>query len=330
MTDAPKIENLIFTESEKDFTAVALEVFRFQYENCDVYRAFADALSVDPERITNLLNIPFIPIEFFKTREVICRGKKVLKVFHSSGTSGTIPSRHLIAAPWIYESSLLRGFCRAYGDPSEFTFLSLTPKPEENPYSSLIYMIRFLMERNPGLPHGFYPDNQDRLMKQLSGPHAQREKTVLFGLTWALLDFAEKYPGDYSGLTVIETGGMKGRRKEITREELHHVLRKGFSGAHIRSEYGMTELLSQAWSGPDGLFSGPAWLKILTREVNDPFAYTSYGKTGCINIIDLANLYSCSFIATEDLGRVFEGGKFEVLGRLDSSELRGCALMAEE
>jgi hypothetical protein len=331
MKNSGKLAERIFNiTGNEDFSGCAMEVFRFQHEHCEVYRAFTDALSVDPARITRPENIPFMPIEFFKTREVICRGEKALKVFHSSGTGDMSPSRHLIAAPVMYETSFLKGFRQVYGDPSAYTFLALTPRPEDNPYSSLIYMIRSLMQQNPGPAHGFYLDNQYGLMQQLSMSSARRSMTVLFGLTWALLDFAEKYPGDYSGLIIVETGGMKGRRREITREELHKKLQKGFSGAEIHSEYGMTELLSQAWSGPDGIFSFPPWMRILIREVNDPFTYTSYGRTGGINIIDLANLYSCSFLATEDLGRAREDGKFEVLGRFDSSELRGCSLMTEE
>jgi len=325
MTDARKLEDLIFKACGKDFTSLALRVFRFQHEHCEVYRAFADALSVDPASVTSLEDIPFLPIEFFKTHEVVCRGKQGLRVFHSSGTTGTVPSRHFID-PGIYEASLLKGFRLAYGDPAGYTFLALTPGPDENPYSSLIFMIRVLMEQDPGHDRGFYLNEPAGLMKRLNASSG-REKIVLFGLSWALLDFAERYPGDYSGLTVIETGGMKGRRKEITREELHAGLRTGLRGSSIRSEYGMTELLSQAWSGPGGLFTCPGWMKVLIRELNDPFAYISCGKTGCINVIDLANLYSCSFIATDDLGKLSEDGRFQVLGRLDASELRGCSLM---
>ena len=326
-----KLTRRIFNIKDgKAFSRCALEVFRFQHEHCDVYRAFTEALSINPDRIAKPEDIPFVPIEFFKTREVICRGKEPLKVFHSSGTTSMSPSRHLVADPGMYEISLLKGFRHAYGNPSEYTFLALTPKPEDNPHSSLIYMIRILMQQNPGLTHGFYLDNQFGLMQRLRISSAHMEKTILIGLTYALLDFAEKYTGDYDRLIIVETGGMKGRRKEITREELHEKLQKGFSGAEIHSEYGMTELLSQAWSGSNGIFSCPPWMKILIREVNDPFTYTSYGRTGGINIIDLANLYSCSFIATEDLGKAYKDGRFEVLGRFDSSELRGCSLMIQE
>jgi hypothetical protein len=331
MEDSRKLAERIFKiQDAEDFSECALEVFRFQYEHCEVYRAFNEALSVDPAHITRPEEITFMPVMFFKSLDVICRGAEPLKVFYSSGTTGMTPGRHLIADPGLYETSLLEGFRAVFGPPGEYTFLSLTPGPVENPHSSLVFMIRTLMLQNPGLPHGFYLDDPGKLLRRLETPAGRNGKMILFGLAYALLDFAEKYAGNYSGLTVIETGGMKGRKKEITRKELHDRLSQGFSGASIWSEYGMTELLSQAYSGPGDVFVGPPWMKVFIREINDPFTFVTKGKTGGINIIDLANLYSCSFIATDDLGRAGAKGGFGVLGRFDSSDLRGCSLMLQE
>jgi hypothetical protein len=323
-------ERIFTAGNTTGFNELALEIFRFQYENCEVYREFADALSRIPGNVKKIEDIPFIPVEFYKSREVICSGMKPVREFRSSGTSGSIPGRHLLADQLLYNSSLLKGFEYAYGDPAGYTFLSLTPLPDENPHSSLIYMIGKLMQQNPGLPHGFFLKDARGLMQHLRGSDFSPGKTILIGLTWALLDFGEKYPGDYPGLVVIETGGMKGRRKEITRAELHQRLKETFNCAAIHSEYGMTELLSQAWSVQEGIFRTPPWMKVMVREVNDPFCWCSPGRTGGISIIDLANLYSCSFIASQDLGRMNEDLSFEVLGRFDSSDLRGCSLMIQE
>jgi len=312
------------------FADLALDIYRFQYKNCEVYREFADALSRKPERVHQIEEIPFIPVELFKSREVICSGMNPLQEFRSSGTTGSVTSRHLLAHPAIYVTSLLKCFSRAYGEPSGYTFLALTPRPEENPFSSLIYMISKLMQQNEGLPHGFFLDAPEALRQRLNDLTAFSGRIILIGLTYALLDFAEKHSCDYPGMVVMETGGMKGRRKEITRPELHSRLREAFSSAEIHSEYGMTELLSQAYSREAGVFIPPPWMKVLVREVNDPFSYCQSGRSGGISIIDLANLYSCSFIATQDLGRVAEDGSFEVLGRFDASDLRGCSLMIQE
>lgn len=312
------------------FNELALEVYRFQYENCMVYREFADALSRKPVNVHQAEDIPFLPVEVFKSREIICSGMNVMREFRSSGTTASVPGRHLLADPAMYDDSLLKGFTLAYGDPSEYTFLSLTPEPEENKTSSLIYMINQLMQQNPDRLHGFFLHDIEGLRNRLPGLAPASGKTILIGLTYALLDFAEKYPGEYPGLIVIETGGMKGRRKEITRHELHDRLKAAFSSAEIHSEYGMTELLSQAWSGQAGLYSTPPWMKIMIREINDPFSFCVAGRSGGISIIDLANLFSCSFLATQDLGRLHDDGRFEVLGRFDSSDLRGCSLMIQE
>ncbi len=321
----------IFTVGDtQGFDELALEVFGFQYENCEVYREFANALSRNPGNVGSSAEIPFIPIEFYRSREVISSGMKAVMEFQSSGTTGSVPGRHLVADQGLYDLSLLGGFNFAYGDPAGYTFLALTPEPEERPHSSLIYMISKLMQQNNAGSHGFFLNDFEALRKRLSGNDTAKGKTILIGLTYALLDFAGKYPGEYPGLVVIETGGMKGRRREITRAELHSRLSDAFSSAVIHSEYGMTELLSQAWSKKYGIFIPPPWMKVMVREVNDPFCWCRPGRSGGISVIDLANLYSCSFIATQDLGRVREDGGFEVLGRFDSSDLRGCSLMIQE
>ncbi|MEI6884794.1 MAG: acyl transferase [Bacteroidota bacterium] len=328
MTDLRK--RIFELANDQDFKALAMEVFRFQYENVPVYREFAMALNRHPGNIRTIEEIPFIPVEFFKTHEILCSGMKVAREFRSSGTTGSVPSRHLLGDTGIYDISLLNGFSKFYGDPSKFTFFALTPTPEEKPGSSLIYMISKLMEQNPGRRHGFFLDDFEALKESLSASVQGGGKTMLIGLTYALLDFAEMFPGDYPGLMVAETGGMKGRKAEITRPELHRRLTDAFSSAVIHSEYGMTELLSQAWSRSGGLFRTPPWMKVQIREVNDPFAFCRPGRSGGISTIDLANLYSCSFIATQDLGRAYEDGSFEVLGRFDASEMRGCSLMMQE
>jgi hypothetical protein len=323
-------ERILTVYNTTGFNELALEVFRFQYENCVVYREFADALSRNPGNVNRVADIPFIPVEFYQTREVICSGMEPVIEFQSSGTTGSMHGRHLLADPDLYDLSLIKGFSQVYGNPAAFTFAALTPGPEEKPHSSLIYMIAKLMHQNRKHRHGFFLNDTESLKSRLSGYEPAPGKTMLIGLTYALLDFAEMYPGDYPGLIIVETGGMKGRRKEITRTELHCRLKEAFSSAVIHSEYGMTELLSQAWSKQDGIFSTPPWMKVMIREVNDPFCCSQPGRTGGISIIDLANLYSCSFIATQDLGRVKEDGRFEVLGRFDSSDLRGCSLMIQE
>jgi len=329
--EAGKLKERIFlTGSKAEFEDLALEVFRFQYENCMVYREFADAVSRNPGNVSHYTRIPFIPVEFYQSREIICSGLEPVMEFQSSGTTGSVPGRHLVADKELYDISLLKGFTHAYADPAGFTFLALTPGPEERPHSSLIYMIAKLMQQNPRLRHGFFLNDPETLLKRLSDHDTEQGKTILIGLTYALLDFADRYPGDYPGLVIIETGGMKGRRKEITRAELHSRLKDAYSSAVIHSEYGMTELLSQAWSKQEGIFNPPPWMKIMVREVNDPFCWCISGRTGGISIIDLANLFSCSFIATQDLGRVSPDGSFEVLGRFDSSDLRGCSLMIQE
>jgi phenylacetate-coenzyme A ligase PaaK-like adenylate-forming protein len=320
-------EKIFGIASEKEFNDLALETFRYQYERNEVYRDYVDTRRVDVRRIGRVEDIPFLPIEFFKTREVVCGNVPPQAVFRSSGTTGMVRSRHLVLDLTVYHHALVRGFTRCYGDPSDVQFLALTPTPEQAPDSSLVYMIQQLMDLSSSPENGFFLASHSGLSARLRQRRARGRKVVLIGLTYALLDFAADYPGDYEPLIVIETGGMKGKRKEVTREELHATLCPAFGCERIHSEYGMTELLSQAWSQGDGRFSTPPWMQVLIRDASDPLSYLGPGETGGINIIDLANRDSCSFIETEDLGKLHFDGQFEVLGRFDAAAQRGCSLL---
>jgi phenylacetate-coenzyme A ligase PaaK-like adenylate-forming protein len=320
-------EKIFGIESEREFTAFALELFRYQYAQNTVYREFTDARKVLADKVTRVEDIPFLPIEFFKSHDVVCGNRPPQAIFRSSGTTGMVRSRHLVSDLGVYRRSFIKGFELCYGDPADVQFLALTPTPEQAPDSSLVYMIEKLMDLSSSPENGFFLANHSGLSARLSQRRARNKKVVLIGLTYALVDFAGKYPGDYSPLIVIETGGMKGHRTEITREELHSLLCPAFGLDQVHSEYGMTELLSQAWSQGEGRFATPPWMKVLIRDTNDPLSYLGPGETGGINIIDLANQDSCSFIATQDLGRMHYDGQFEVLGRFEASDVRGCSLL---
>ena len=313
--------------SDREFNHFALGVFQNQYSQNDVYREFVDARRISVRNVVRVEEIPFLPIEFFKTRDVVCGKVPPQAIFRSSGTTGMVRSRHLIKDLSLYRHSFIKGFQRHYGNPENVQFLALTPTPEQAPDSSLVYMIQQLMDLSSSPENGFFLANHSGLHARLRQQRARDKTVILIGLTYALLDFAASHPGDYNPVIVIETGGMKGKRREITREELHSTLCPAFGVELIHSEYGMTELLSQAWSQGDGRFSTPPWMKIMIRDTNDPLSYLGPGETGGINIIDLANQDSCSFIATEDLGRLHLDGQFEVLGRFDASDARGCSLM---
>jgi len=321
------ISQIFNIRSEEEFRSMALDLFHYQLQNNSLYRAFAKELHVDPAKVDHLKKIPFLPIEFFKTQKILCTGRSVTQSFLSSGTTRTERSSHLISDLDLYDESLLRGFTHFYGTPSQYRFLSLTPRPDQNPESSLIYMIQRLMAESGSEDYGFYLDDFPGLHTLLKEPKNGGKTNFIIGLTYAILDFAEKFPGNYPGLIVMETGGMKGRREEITREELHGLLCRAFGIQVIHSEYGMTELLSQAYSKGNGIFQPVPWMKILIRDITDPLSYRDWGRTGGISIIDLANIYSCPFIATQDLGRLYPDGSFEVLGRFDASDIRGCSLM---
>ncbi|HNX85814.1 MAG TPA: acyltransferase [Bacteroidales bacterium] len=313
--------------SDEGFTRLALETFRYQYQHNPVYQIYAKTRGTAPETVQRVEDIPFLPIEFFRSHTVYCGEAPPQAVFLSSGTTAPERSRHRVADLNTYRHALLRGFTRFYGPPENFQFLALTPTPEQRPDSSLVFMIQTLMDQSLSPENGYFLTSPSGLTARLRQRRPPEKKVMLIGLTHALLKFAEEYQGDYSPLTVVETGGMKGFQQEITREELHASLSSAFGVEKIHSEYGMTELLSQAWSSGDGLFSTPPWMKVFLREINDPFAWAETGQTGGINIVDLANRESCSFIATQDLGRFHPDGLFEVLGRFQASDARGCSLM---
>lgn len=321
------LEKEIFNiNSSEDFEKLAIEIFRFQYEHVSVYRNFCNLLGKNPSTVKNVENIPFLPIQFFKNHKVIAKHLTEQTTFTSSGTTGNITSKHYVADIKLYEKSFLKAFTRQYGNPSEFAILALLPSYLERNGSSLIYMVEHLIEQSNNPNSGFYLYEMDALIAKLNLLEESGQKTILIGVSYALLDLIEKRKFRLKNTIVMETGGMKGRRKEMIKEELHETLKKGFGVSKIHSEYGMTELLSQAYSLGDGIFLCPPWMKILTRDAEDALSFT-LGKTGGINVIDLANLNSCAFIATQDLGKTFADGTFEILGRFDSSDIRGCNLM---
>lgn len=312
--------------SEFRFEELALEVFQFQAKHVSIYKDYLSLLKIAPESIIDYKKIPFLPISFFKTHEVIVEGFSPEIIFSSSGTTGQKTSKHLVADKNAYIHHSLALFEEHYGTLSDWCVMALLPSYLERTGSSLVLMAEAMIEK--ALPSsGFFLHNHDELAHQLLENEANGTKTLLLGVTFGLLDFAENHPLQLRHTTIMETGGMKGRREEMTRDQVHHLLQNAFGSQSIHSEYGMTELLSQAYSNGKGLFSPNRTLQVLLRDTTDPLSASPNGKTGGINIIDLANLYSCSFIATEDLGRIYPDGKFEVLGRFDQSEARGCNLM---
>jgi phenylacetate-coenzyme A ligase PaaK-like adenylate-forming protein len=323
----PDKQQVFSINSEKQFADIALQIFRFQAENCRVYHEFITNLKIDPSMIHKVEDIPFLPISFFKSHTVVSNMDKVQATFTSSGTTGMINSRHLVTDVSWYEESFRRAFGIFYGDIKNYCVLALLPSYLEREGSSLIYMAEDLVKQSDNPGSGFYLYNHDDLFQQLKKKQQAKMPTLLIGVTFALLDFVEQFLINFPELIVMETGGMKGRRKEMIREDLHQTLCKGFGVSSIHSEYGMTELLSQAYSNGDGIFNCPPWMKVITRDTNDPISHLDNGKTGGINVIDLANINSCSFIATQDLGKVYAGGSFEVLGRFDDSDIRGCNLL---
>jgi len=322
------IQDIFKISDEKTFWGMARKVFSFQASHVPVYRNYLDHLGIDPESVTTLEELPFLPVEFFKTHKIIPAGKKAEVIFESSGTTLQSPSLHHVADVSLYMKSLSNGFRYSCGAPEDLCILALLPSYLERSGSSLVYMMDHLIGRSLHPESGFYMDKLEELKSILKKRKKDLHPTLLIGLSFALLDLAEGYPQKLADhISLMETGGMKGRRKEMTRGELHGLLKKAFGLKVIHSEYGMTELLSQAYSRGKGRFHPPPWMKILVREPNDPLTLLSQGQTGGLNIIDLANLYSCSFIATGDLGKSHEDGSFEVLGRYDHSDIRGCNLM---
>ena len=316
----------IFNVLDSDFDDLAVSVYRYQYENNHVYRQFSDALYKNPDVVRSLEQVPYLPVSFFKSHQVMTSVFEPDIVFESSGTSATVNSRHLVRDISLYEKSFVKGFSRLYGEIGEWCVIGLLPSYLEKGNSSLVYMIDKLMQLSAHPDSGFYLYDFARLKDKLSILEAMNQKTLLVGVTYALLDFAELFQIKLRHTVVMETGGMKGRRKELLRDEVHKRLCKAFEVDRIHSEYGMTELLSQAYSPGNGVFSCPPWMKILVRDEEDPLTVSRYGK-GVINVIDLANIYSCSFIATDDAGKLNDDGSFEVLGRTDGSDLRGCSLL---
>jgi phenylacetate-coenzyme A ligase PaaK-like adenylate-forming protein len=343
----------IFSVTSAEFQSLALEIFHFQYQNNRIYREFAEALKIRPSSVNTLENIPFLPISFFKSDEIKTGEFSPEMIFESSGTTGSIRSRHLVKDKAIYIKSFIAAFEKNFGAINEYCIIGLLPSYQERNESSLVFMVNELIKRSKHPHSGFFLNEFEKLKDVLTELENIKQKTILIGVTFALLDLAEKYPMPLRNTVIMETGGMKGRRVEMTRTEVHEILKKAFGKNEIHSEYGMTELLSQAYSKGSGLFHSPPWMKVLVRDEEDPMNVQSLvGSSesvvqsqepvsqlttpdsrlstisGAINIIDLANIYSCSFIATDDAGKLYADGSFEVLGRMDGSDLRGCSLMS--
>jgi phenylacetate-coenzyme A ligase PaaK-like adenylate-forming protein len=326
--DPALIREIFHIRNSDTFRELALKVFHFQAEKNPVYREFLQALNVDPGTISGTEEIPFLPVEFFKTHQVLCEGVESGLVFESSGTSQMEPARHYVADSALYRQCFTEGFRSFYGDPGQYCILALLPSYLERKGSSLVYMMDHLIGLSGHPESGFYLRNLDELAATLRKRNQDGHPTLLLGVSYALLELAEKYPLEFAGnITVMETGGMKGKRREMVRSELHSILQQGFGITDIHSEYGMTELLSQGYSKGGGIFKTPPWMQVVVRDANDPLTLLEPGQGGGLNIIDLANLYSCAFIATDDLGKVYEDGRFEVLGRFDHADVRGCNLL---
>lgn len=325
--------NKIFDVTETGFENLALEVFLFQARHNPVYKSYIEVLQIDPLSVKKMAEIPFLPVSFFKSHEVLTTFFEPEVIFESSGTTDIIKSRHFLRDIFLYEQSFVNGFERFYGTAKDWCILGLLPSYLERNNSSLVYMVEKLIKLSGHPQSGFYLNEFEKLFSVLKELEKQNQKTLLIGVTFALLDFAEKYSLPLQQTIIMETGGMKGRREELVRNEVHKILKNAFHLSSIHSEYGMTELLSQAYSKGEGIFHCPPWMKVMVRDENDPLALgMSYFKSmayiaGAINIIDLANIYSCSFIATDDVGRIYADGSFEILGRIDNSDLRGCSLM---
>lgn len=319
--------NVFNLHHSDEFEKAALEVFQFQAKNNMVYQEFLSLLKIDIQSVKHIVEIPFLPIQFFKSHKVVSSKETAQRVFLSSGTTGNEQSKHFVTDVSIYEESFTKGFEHLYGAIEDYTVLALLPSYLERDGSSLIYMVNDFILKSKNKKSGFYLNNLEELAKNLTDLDKNNEKVLLIGVSFALLDLVEKHKFQLKNTIVMETGGMKGRRKELIREDLHQILREGFGVENIHSEYGMTELLSQAYSNGNGIFECPPWMKILTRDTEDALTVLPEGKSGGINIIDLANVNSCSFIATQDLGKTYPDGTFEVLGRFDNSDIRGCNLM---
>lgn len=325
------MENIFSIQSEQDFLDAALKTFRYQYENIEIYRKFVDYLKINPDEVNELTKIPFLPIEMFKNHQIVNKNVSADLYFQSSGTTQMNLSKHFIADENIYQESIYKSFEQFIGKPEDFIFLGLLPSYLEKQNSSLIYMVDYLMKKSAKPENGYFLYNHSDLFELLNT--LKDKKVILFGVSFALLDFLDYCHSNAQTLalsdtlTIIETGGMKGRKEEMTKDELLNILQEGFKTDKIYSEYSMTELLSQAYSLGENVYQCPNWMRILVRNAEDPFNYEKEGRTGAINIIDLANIHSCAFIATQDLGKTLQEGKFQVLGRIDHSDIRGCSLL---
>ena len=322
------IQRIFSISNSDEFESLCLEVFNFQYSNNIVYRNYCELLNKTPKNIAHSTEIPFLPIEFFKSKHIVSSTQEVEAVFESSGTTGSVTSKHFVQDLNTYRKSYSKAFTQFFGPAKEYCILALLPSYLERKGSSLIVMVDDLVKQSQHPDSGFYLNNFEELHSKLIQLEKASTKTLLIGVSFALLDLAEQFPLNLNHTIVMETGGMKGRRKEMIREELHQQLKQAFGLDKVYSEYGMTELLSQAYSLGNGTFQCPPWMKVVTRDTEDPLSQQQIGKTGGINVIDLANVYSCSFIATQDLGKIKPNGSFEILGRFDHSDVRGCNLMA--
>ncbi|PIF47248.1 acyl-protein synthetase LuxE [Chryseobacterium sp. 52] len=326
-----KLKNIFSIQTEQDFLDASLAAFHYQYENVEIYRKFVDFLKINPDEVRSLTKIPFLPIEMFKNHQILNKEATADLFFQSSGTTQMNLSKHFIADPDLYEESIYKSFEQFIGKPEDFIFLGLLPSYLEKQNSSLIYMVDYLMKKSAKPENGYFLYNHSELFELLNS--LKDKKVILFGVSFALLDFLDTVESlnfsmaESQNLTVIETGGMKGRKEEMTKDELLKILQTGFKTDKIYSEYSMTELLSQAYSLGNNEYKCPNWMKILVRNAEDPFSYEEEGRTGAVNIIDLANIHSCCFIATQDLGKTLAEDKFQVLGRIDHSDIRGCSLL---
>lgn len=319
--------DIFHIDSKKEFDKISLKLFRFQYDNNEVYKQFCDFLNKDKTNVKKIEDIPFLPIQFFKSHEILSSKEVIQATFTSSGTTGMITSKHLVTNVSLYENSYRNAFSQFYGNIEDYVILALLPSYLEREGSSLIHMVDDLIKQTNNPDSGFYLHNHEELIQKLITLDNKGQNVILIGVTYALLDLVEKQKFNLKNTIIMETGGMKGKRKEMIREELHEQLCDGFGVNAIHSEYGMTELLSQAYSLGNGIFECPNWMQILVRDTEDALTYIESGKTGGINVIDLANINSCAFIATQDLGKKYKNNTFEILGRFDNSDIRGCNLM---
>lgn len=324
-----KTEHFFSIDNSSQFEEQALAIFRYQANHCLIYHEYIKQLDINAHQIKSYTEIPFLPISFFKTQDIVSSDKNPDIIFTSSGTTGHVTSKHLVQDLSIYERSYNMAFERFYGAPDDYCILALLPSYLERKGSSLIYMIDDLLKKSRHPQSGYFLHNHAELYSTLEELNKNHQKTILIGVTYALLDFVERYTIQFPNLIVMETGGMKGKRREMVRQELHHILCNGFGVESIHSEYGMTELLSQAYSYGNGIFNCPPWMKILLRDTSDPLSLIKNNQTGGINIIDLANINSCSFIATQDLGKIHSNNSFEVIGRFDNADIRGCNLLVQ-